>query len=58
MGIKIDELCKNFNKKYKETLIQKGLSEYNYQRIPFSSPRLNYMTFGGIPIGKLYNCNI
>ena len=53
MGIKLDELCKNFNKKYKETLVQKGLTEYNYQRIPFTSPRLNYMTFGGIPIGKL-----
>lgn len=53
MGIKLDELCKNFNKKYKETLVQKGLSEYNYNRIPFTSPRLNYMTFGGIPMGKL-----
>lgn len=53
MGIKLDELCKNFNKKYKENLVQKGLSDYECERIQFTSPRLNYMTFGGIPVGKL-----
>ena len=26
---------------------------YDYIRIPFSSPRMNYCTFGGIPLGKL-----
>ena len=49
----IDDVMKNFNKKFKEDLVRVGLPEYNYKRIPFTSPRLNYMTFGGIPIGKL-----
>ena len=50
---KIDEVMKDFNKKFKEDLVHEGLSEYDYKRIPFTSPRLNYMTYGGLPIGKL-----
>ena len=41
------------NKKFKEEIITQGLSEYSYNRIPFTSPRMNYCTFGGIPIGKI-----
>ena len=51
--MKIDEVMKDFNKKFKEDLVHYGVSEYDYERIPFTSPRLNYMTFGGLPIGKL-----
>ena len=50
---KIDEIMKDFNKKYKEDLMHYGISNYDYERIPFTSPRLNYMTFGGLPEGKL-----
>lgn len=53
MGTKMDELIKEMNKKAKEEIITEGLSEYNYQRIPFTSPRMNYCTFGGLPVGKL-----
>lgn len=53
MGTKLDELMKNINKTAKETIITKGLSEFDYKRIPFTSPRMNYCTFGGIPIGKI-----
>ena len=53
MGAKLDELVKNVNKQYKENIISVGLSDYNYQRIPFTSPRMNYCTFGGLPIGKI-----
>ena len=53
MGTKMDELIRDMNKKAKETIITKGLSEYTYQRIPFTSPRMNYCTYGGIPVGKL-----
>ena len=53
MGIKIDALMKDMNKSMKGNFIQKGLPQYDYRRIPFTSPRLNYMTFGGIPIGKV-----
>ena len=51
--MKIDDVMKDFNKKFKEDLVHYGVSSYDYDRIPFTSPRLNYMTFGGLPIGKL-----
>lgn len=51
--MKLDEVIKDFNKKHKEELVFTGLPEYDYERIPFTSPRLNYMTFGGLPVGKL-----
>lgn len=44
---------KNINKDMKESFITRGLPQYDYKRIPFTSPRLNYMTYGGIPVGKL-----
>lgn len=49
----INEVMKDFNKKFKADLAHVGLPQYDYERIPFTSPRLNYMTFGGIPRGKL-----
>lgn len=30
-----------------------GVSSYNYQRIPFTSPRMNFCTFGGIAVGRI-----
>lgn len=51
--MKLDEVMKDFNKKFKEDLVHQGLAQYDYERIPFTSPRLNYITFGGLPIGKL-----
>lgn len=53
MGLMLDEIVKNVNKSAKEEIITKGLSEFDYQRIPFTSPRMNYMTYGGLPIGKI-----
>ena len=53
MGLKLDEIVKNVNKTQKEEIISKGLGEFDYKRIPFTSPRMNYCTFGGIPVGKL-----
>jgi len=50
---KMQELMKEINKEFKEELVHQGLASYDYVRIPFTSPRLNYMTFGGIPMGKL-----
>ena len=49
----IEEVVQSLNKQHKEVLITRGLAKYDYDRIPFTSPRLNYMTFGGIPKGKL-----
>lgn len=53
MGLKLDEIMKNTNKKFKEEILTQGLSQYSYKRIPFTSPRMNYCTFGGIPVGKI-----
>lgn len=53
MSSKLDELCRQLNKNAKEEIITLGLNGFNYQRIPFTSPRMNYCTFGGIPIGKI-----
>lgn len=50
---KLDEVIKEMNKKTKEEVVTVGLPSYTYKRIPFTSPRMNYCTFGGIPIGKL-----
>lgn len=50
---KMDELMKEINKEFKVELLHKGLAQYDYKRIPFTSPRLNYMTYGGIPMGML-----
>lgn len=49
----LDEIIKSVNKKFDSTIMHIGLPEYKYVRIPFTSPRLNYMTFGGLPVGKL-----
>lgn len=49
----LDDLIKNVNKSLKEEVITYGLSSFSYQRIPFTSPRMNYCTYGGLPVGKL-----
>lgn len=53
MGSKLDALIKDVNKEFKEEVFTVGLSDFEYARIPFTSPRMNYMTYGGLPIGKL-----
>ena len=51
--MKMDELIKQINKEEGGSIIGLGLPEYDYERIPFSSPRMNYITYGGLPIGTL-----
>ena len=53
MGEKLDALIKNINKEAKEEIITTGLSNFKYERIPFTSPRMNYVTYGGLPVGKV-----
>lgn len=53
MGLKLDEIVKTVNKQQKEEILTKGLGLFAYRRIPFTSPRMNYCSFGGIPIGKI-----
>lgn len=53
MGSKLDSLIDSINRDAKEQIITRGLPGYEYTRIPFTSPRMNYITYGGIPTGKL-----
>ena len=50
---KIEEVMKELNKTFKDTVVSQGLPKYEYNRIPLTSPRLNYMLYGGLPMGKL-----
>ncbi len=50
---KLDILIKDFNKQYKEEIAARGIPKIETQKIPFSSPRANYMTYGGIPRGRI-----
>lgn len=42
----------NINKKFGEQLCKQGTSLIYVDKIPFSSPMANYMTYGGVPMGK------
>ena len=50
---KLDDIIKDFNKKSDTAVITVGLPTYKCKRIPFTSPRMNYCTFGGLPIGQI-----
>ena len=49
----LEDLMKDINKKFKKELAIKGIGQLKIKRIPFSSPRLNYETYGGIPRGRV-----
>lgn len=51
--LSLDEIFNRINKDAGEVILTKGLSEYSYERIPFTSPFMNYSMYGGIPVGKL-----
>lgn len=49
----LDAIIKDLNKKMKVGEIQLGVEFQEVEKIPFSSCRLNYMTYGGLPRGRL-----
>lgn len=49
----LDDIIKGINKQFKKELAIKGIGELVIKRIPFTSPRLNYETYGGIPRGRI-----
>ena len=49
----LSEVCMKINKELKKDLAQKGIGDIIINRIPFTSPRLNYETYGGIPRGRI-----
>ena len=48
----LDKIMGEINKKYKTEIITKGNVVQEVEKIPFSSPRANHMTYGGIPFGR------
>ena len=53
MAESLESILSSINKDWGGDVIRRGVSEYDYKRIPFTSPRLNYISFGGLPQGKL-----
>ena len=51
---KLDEIVKQVNRDWKEDIASKGIHRIKTKKIPFTSPRLNYMLYGGIPRGRLH----
>lgn len=51
MASKLDIAIADLNKKFKQTIAKQGIDIDEREKIPFTSPRLNYMTYGGIPLG-------
>lgn len=50
---KLDSLIKKFGKEYSNGIATKGIDKTEIGKIPFSSPRANYMLYGGIPRGRI-----
>ena len=50
---KLDSLIKDFNKQYKEDIAARGIKRIETDKLEFSSPRINYMLYGGLPRGRL-----
>jgi len=46
---RLDQIKSSINKKFKDEVLGFGKQYTKIDRIPFSSPRLNYLTRGGIP---------
>ena len=53
MSKTLAEVMKDFNKNAKSDIMTVGVPDIHYDRIPFSSPQLNYMTYGGLPRNTL-----
>ncbi len=49
----LDTIIKSINKKSGANIIGYGIPKREYERIPFTSPRMNYCTYGGLPMGRL-----
>lgn len=50
---KLDALVQEINKQWKEDIAARGIHRIHTEKIPFTSPRLNYMLYGGLPRGRL-----
>lgn len=53
---KMLEWMKKVNKQYGSDIVQLGAEEKELDLIPFTSLRLNYMSYGGCPRGRFIEC--
>lgn len=49
----IDNLIAEVNKKYKTDIIRKASDLKEIEFIPYTSPMMNYLTRGGVPVGRI-----
>ena len=49
----IDELVASINKKYKTNIVRKASDLKSIEFIPYTSPKMNYLTRGGVPVGRM-----
>lgn len=49
----LDDVIKKINKNFDQEVIAQGLEYEECPRVKFTSPRLNYLTYGGLPKGRL-----
>lgn len=49
----IDSLIAEVNKKYKTNIIRKASDLKGVEFIPYTSPQMNYLTRGGVPVGRM-----
>lgn len=49
----IDNLIAEVNKKYKTDIIRKASDLKINEFIPYTSPQMNYLTRGGVPVGRM-----
>lgn len=50
---KLYDWMKKVNKQYGSEIVELNVQEKDLDLIPFSSPRLNYLSYGGIPRGRI-----
>lgn len=50
---KLFEWMKKVNKTYGSEIVELNVTEKDLDLIPFTSPRLNYMSYGGVPRGRI-----
>lgn len=50
---KLDALVQQINREWKEDIAARGIKRVTTSKIPFTSPRLNYMLYGGLPRGRI-----
>ena len=50
---RLDDVMNKLNKSMGAEIIKKGTERTRYSKIPFTSPKLNAMTYGGVARGKI-----